>query len=72
MRLAEPTELHRKSGVWGAPWFRRQVETLHPEPRIPFFQLGSVPQQKERGDHLLTDISDGLRVAGAVVFEGLL
>jgi len=30
------------------------------------------PQHKERGDHLLTNISDSLRVWGAGVLEGLL
>jgi hypothetical protein len=34
--------------------------------------LALVPQHEERGDHLLTDISDSLRVRGAVVLEGLL
>ena len=35
-------------------------------------ELASVPQYAERGDHLLTDISDTLRVRGAVDLEGLL
>jgi hypothetical protein len=35
------------------------------------YELALDPQQKERGDHLLTDISDSLRVREAVVLEGL-
>ena len=36
------------------------------------YELALVPQHEERGDHLLTDVSDSLRVRGAVVLEGLL
>ena len=34
--------------------------------------LALVPQHEERGDHLLTNISDSPRVRGAVVLEGFL
>ena len=34
--------------------------------------LALVPQHEQRGDHLLTDISDSLRVRGAAAFEGSL
>ena len=42
--------------------------------RFPWqeYELALDPQYKERGNHLLTDISDSLRVRGAVVLEGLL
>ena len=36
------------------------------------YELALVPQHEERGDHLLTDISDSLPVRGVVVLEGLL
>jgi hypothetical protein len=26
MKFAEPTKLHRKSGIWGTPWFRLGTE----------------------------------------------
>ncbi len=45
------------------------VSSLTLWPQAP---LALVPQHEVRGDHLLTDISDSLRVRGAVVFEGLL
>ena len=35
-------------------------------------ELALIPQHEERGDHLLTDIGDRLRVRRAVVLEGLL
>ena len=38
---------------------------LHPD-------LALVPQHEDRGDHLLTDVSDSLRVRGNVVLEALL
>src|SRR5215469_2708389 len=36
------------------------------------YDLAFVPQHEERGQHLLTDINDSLRVWGVVALEGLL
>ena len=43
-----------------------------PEPKSsPQCKSAFLPQNEERGDHLLTDINDSLRVRGAVVRKGL-